>query len=316
MSGDTIGRLFQVTTCGESHGPALACIISGCPPGLEVCEADIQIDLERRRTGKSRHTTQRREPDQVQILSGVFEGLTTGVPIGLIIHNQDQRSKDYSEIRDRYRPGHADFTYDVKYGIRDYRCGGLSSARETASRVAAGGVARAALAKLVPGLTITGYMVGKDYEQGGMIKHGAKMIQAVSNVRVPKLSLYLGASFGAGNYGMCGQGYDPDFVFSWPNIQIGVMGGEQAARTMSEVFRASAARKGNEVDEDMLAQQEARVIDYKRFAAEAFAHTNGIDRRVWGRPGAKIGFRQRHRERLPTADPFWLCGRTGFDLKD
>jgi chorismate synthase len=142
MSGNTIGKLFTVTSFGESHGPAIGCIVDGCPPGLELSEADIQADLERRRPGKSRHTTQRREPDEVRILSGVFEGRTTGVPIGLIIHNQDQRSKDYSEIAEKFRPGHADYTYHQKYGIRDYRGGGRSSARETAMRVAAGAIAK------------------------------------------------------------------------------------------------------------------------------------------------------------------------------
>lgn len=142
MSGNSIGKLFTVTGFGESHGPALGCTVDGCPPGLELSEQDLQHDLDRRRPGTSRHTTQRREPDQVQILSGVFEGRTTGAPIGLIIHNQDQRSKDYSDIMDKFRPGHADYTYQQKYGIRDYRGGGRSSARETAMRVAAGAVAK------------------------------------------------------------------------------------------------------------------------------------------------------------------------------
>ncbi len=142
MSGNTIGTLFAVTTFGESHGPAIGCIIDGCPPGLALEEADMQRDLDRRRPGKTRHTSQRREPDQVKILSGVFEGHTTGAPIALIIENQDARSKDYSQLRDVFRPGHADFTWQRKYGIRDYRGGGRSSARETAMRVAAGAVAR------------------------------------------------------------------------------------------------------------------------------------------------------------------------------
>ncbi len=142
MSGNSFGRLFVVSTFGESHGPALGAVVDGCPPGLELSEAELQADLDRRRPGQSRHTTQRREPDQVRILSGVFEGRTTGAPIGLLIENVDQRSKDYSEIKDRFRPGHADFTYHQKYGRRDYRGGGRSSARETALRVAAGGIAR------------------------------------------------------------------------------------------------------------------------------------------------------------------------------
>ncbi len=142
MSGNTFGTLFTVTSSGESHGPALLAIIDGCPPGIELCEADIQQDLDRRRPGTSRHTTQRREPDQVKILSGVFEGKTTGTPIGLMIENVDQRSKDYGNIADTFRPGHADYTYTQKYGFRDYRGGGRSSARETAMRVAAGAIAK------------------------------------------------------------------------------------------------------------------------------------------------------------------------------
>lgn len=142
MAGNTIGRLFTVTTFGESHGPALGCIVDGCPPGLELSEADMQKELDRRKPGQSRHTTQRREADEVQILSGVFEGRTTGTPIGLLIHNTDQRSKDYGSIMDKFRPGHADYTYQQKYGIRDYRGGGRSSARETAMRVAAGAIAK------------------------------------------------------------------------------------------------------------------------------------------------------------------------------
>lgn len=142
MSGNTIGKLFSVTTFGESHGPALGAIIDGCPPGLEISEKDIQIELDRRKPGTNRYTTQRREPDQVKILSGVFEGKTTGTPIGLLIENTDQKSKDYGEIVDKFRPGHADFTYWYKYGIRDHRGGGRSSARETALRVAAGAIAK------------------------------------------------------------------------------------------------------------------------------------------------------------------------------
>lgn len=142
MSGNTIGKLYTVTTFGESHGPALGCIVDGCPPGMELREADIQHDLDRRRPGQSRHTTARRESDRVEILSGVFEGRTTGTPIGLLIRNEDQRSRDYTNIADRFRPDHADYTYTMKYGFRDYRGGGRSSARETAMRVAAGAIAR------------------------------------------------------------------------------------------------------------------------------------------------------------------------------
>lgn len=142
MSGNTFGRLFTVTTFGESHGLGLGCVIDGCPPGLELSAADLQPDLDRRKPGTSRFTTQRKEPDEVQILSGVFEGRTTGTPIGLLIMNADQKSKDYSKIKDVFRPAHADYTYQQKYGARDYRGGGRSSARETAMRVAAGAVAK------------------------------------------------------------------------------------------------------------------------------------------------------------------------------
>ena len=159
MSINSFGRLFTVTTWGESHGPALGAVVDGCPPGVALEAAMLQEWLDRRRPGQNRFTTQRQEPDRVEILSGVFEGVTTGTPIQLMIENTDQRSKDYSEIADRFRPGHADITYWQKYGIRDYRGGGRSSARETAARVAAGGVARAVLKALLPELTITGYMV-------------------------------------------------------------------------------------------------------------------------------------------------------------
>ena len=160
MSHNTFGHLFRVTTFGESHGPALGCVVDGCPPGIPLEAAEIQADLDKRRPGQSRFTTQRREPDAVRILSGVFadEGgrqVTTGTPIALVIENVDQRSKDYSDIKDKYRPGHADYTYDVKYGLRDYRGGGRSSARETAARVAAGAIAR----KIVPGMNVRGALV-------------------------------------------------------------------------------------------------------------------------------------------------------------
>jgi chorismate synthase len=161
MSFNTFGHMFRVTTYGESHGPAIGCVVDGCPAGIPLTEADIQPYLDQRRPGQSRFTTQRQEPDQVRILSGVFVDdrtgtqVTTGTPIGLMIDNVDQRSKDYSDIRDRYRPGHADYTYDVKYGVRDYRGGGRQSARETAMRVAAGGIAR----KIVPGMTVRAALV-------------------------------------------------------------------------------------------------------------------------------------------------------------
>ncbi|MAO55063.1 MAG: chorismate synthase [Rhodospirillaceae bacterium] len=156
MSHNSFGHLFRFTTFGESHGPALGCVVDGCPPGLSLSEEDIQIHLDRRRPGQSKYTTQRQEPDQIKILSGVFEGVTTGTSIGLLIENVDQRSKDYSEISEKFRPGHADYTYWKKYGIRDYRGGGRSSARETAMRVAAGAVARKVLG---PGVTIKAGLV-------------------------------------------------------------------------------------------------------------------------------------------------------------
>ncbi len=142
MAGNTFGKIFTVTSFGESHGPALGAVVDGCPPGLALTEADLQGDVERRRSGTSQYTSQRHEPDTVRILSGVFEGRTTGTPIGLLVENQDQRSRDYDKIKDRFRPGHADYTYQQKYGLRDYRGGGRSSARETVMRVAAGAIAR------------------------------------------------------------------------------------------------------------------------------------------------------------------------------
>ncbi len=157
MSGNTIGSLFTVTSFGESHGPAIGCVVDGCPPGLSLCEADIQAELDRRKPGTSRHVTQRREPDTVEILSGVFEGKTTGTPIVPLIRNQDQRSKDYGNIAETFRPGHADYVYTQKYGFRDYRGGGRSSARETAVRVAAGAIARKWLRERF-GVTIQGWM--------------------------------------------------------------------------------------------------------------------------------------------------------------
>ncbi|MBI1170886.1 chorismate synthase [bacterium] len=159
MSLNSFGHLFRFTTWGESHGPAIGAVVDGCPAGIALSEADLQPWLDARKPGTSKFTTQRKEADEVRILSGVFEGRTTGTPIQLLIENTDQRSKDYGEIAQSFRPGHADITYHQKYGLRDYRGGGRSSARETASRVAAGGVARAVLRDLVPGLKITGYMV-------------------------------------------------------------------------------------------------------------------------------------------------------------
>jgi len=173
MSGNTLGKLFCVTSFGESHGPALGCVVDGCPPGLALTAADIQQQLDRRRPGTSRHVTQRREPDTVEILSGVFEGVTTGTPIGLLIRNVDQRSKDYGNIAETFRPGHADYTYWQKYGIRDYRGGGRQSARETAVRVAAGAIARKWLGERY-GVQIRGYMA-----QLGSIEIGFKSWDSV-----------------------------------------------------------------------------------------------------------------------------------------
>ena len=175
MPGNTLGKLFTVTTFGESHGKAIGCVVDGCPPGLELDCADMQVELERRRPGKSRHTSQRREPDEVEILSGTFEGKTTGTPIGLMIYNQDARSKDYESIREKFRPGHADYTYLKKYGLRDYRGGGRSSARETAMRVAAGAIAKKYLRER-SGIEIRGYL-----SQLGSIEIGHKDWDAVES---------------------------------------------------------------------------------------------------------------------------------------
>ena len=193
MSGNTIGKLFTVTTFGESHGAALGCIVDGCPPGLCLTEQDMQRDLDRRKPGQSRYTTQRREGDQVKILSGTFEGRTTGTPIGLIIENTDQRSKDYSNIKDQFRPAHADYTYFQKYGIRDYRGGGRSSARETAMRVAAGAIAKKYLRE-VAGITIRGYL-----SQLGPIKAEKVFLDEIENNpffcpdpdKVPEMETYM-----------------------------------------------------------------------------------------------------------------------------
>ena len=193
MSGNSFGTLFVVTTFGESHGRALGCVVDGCPPGMALEETDIQGDLDRRRPGRSRHTTQRNEPDRVQILSGVFEGRTTGTPIGLLIENKDQRSRDYGDIKDKFRPGHADYTYQQKYGIRDYRGGGRSSARETTMRVAAGAIARKYLRERL-GVEIRGYL-----SQLGPIELGAPDLGAVDGnpffcadpSRIPELEAFM-----------------------------------------------------------------------------------------------------------------------------
>ena len=171
MSHNSFGHLFRVTTWGESHGPAIGCVVDGAPPLMTLSEADIQPFLDRRRPGQSKFVTQRQEADQVRILSGVFEGQTTGTPISLLIENTDQRSKDYGEIKDRFRPGHADIAYELKYGIRDYRGGGRSSARETAMRVAAGAIARKVLGE---GVRIRGALVA----MGGDDVHRLALVQA------------------------------------------------------------------------------------------------------------------------------------------
>lgn len=201
MSGNSIGKLFTVTSFGESHGPALGCIVDGCPPGMALSEEDLQHDLDRRKPGSSRFTTQRQEADQVRILSGVFEGKTTGTPIGLMIENTDQRSKDYSKIKDQFRPAHADYTYQQKYGFRDYRGGGRSSARETAMRVAAGAIAKKYLAEQHD-VQIRGYM-----SQLGPIKIQAFDWDEVHRNpffcpdadRVPEMEAYMAALSKEGN---------------------------------------------------------------------------------------------------------------------
>ncbi|WP_428243686.1 chorismate synthase [Gynuella sp.] len=200
MSGNTFGKLFTVTTFGESHGPALGAIVDGCPSGLPLTEEDLQGDLDRRKPGQSRYTTQRREADQVKILSGVFEGVTTGTSIGLLIENTDQRSKDYSNIKDTFRPSHADYTYTHKYGVRDYRGGGRSSARETAMRVAAGSIARKYLA--TKGILIQGYL-----SQLGTIKIDTVDLAEINNnpffcpdaAKVPEMEAYMQALSKEGN---------------------------------------------------------------------------------------------------------------------
>ena len=201
MSGNTFGHLFSVTSFGESHGPAIGCVVDGCPPGLPLEESDIQHDLDRRRPGTSRHVTQRQEPDTVEILSGVYEGLTTGTPIALLIRNQDQRSKDYADIAQTFRPGHADYTYWHKYGIRDQRGGGRSSARETAVRVAAGAIARKWLA-IHHGVAIRGCMtqLGEhsiEFEDWAHVPHNAFF--AANASQIPALEAYMDALRKAGD---------------------------------------------------------------------------------------------------------------------
>jgi chorismate synthase len=195
MSGNTFGTLFTVTSAGESHGPSYVGIVDGCPPGMPLCVADLQHDLDRRKPGQSRHTTQRREADEVQIISGVFEGVTTGTPIGLLIENTDQKSKDYGNIKDKFRPGHADYAYQQKYGLRDYRGGGRASARETCVRVAAAGIAKKYLSARY-GISIRGWL-----SQLGPIALACEDLDAVDNNpffcaepgRVPELEAFMDA---------------------------------------------------------------------------------------------------------------------------
>ncbi len=195
MSGNTFGTLFTVTSAGESHGPSYVGIVDGCPPGMPLCAADLQHDLDRRKPGQSRHTTQRREADEVQIISGVFEGVTTGTPIGLLIENTDQKSKDYGNIKDKFRPGHADYAYQQKYGLRDYRGGGRASARETCVRVAAAGIAKKYLSAHY-GISIRGWL-----SQLGPIALACEDLDAVDNNpffcaepgRVPELEAFMDA---------------------------------------------------------------------------------------------------------------------------
>ena len=201
MSGNSIGKLFTVTSFGESHGPAIGCIVDGCPPGLEISSTDLQHDLNRRKPGQSRYTTQRREDDEINILSGVFEGKTTGSSIGMIIENQDHKSKDYNKIKDLFRPSHADYTYHQKYGNRDYRGGGRSSARETALRVAAGGIAKKYL-KQVAGIEIYGYVsqlgsVKSEVFEKGAIENNPFFFPDPS--KVEELEAYIQALLKQGN---------------------------------------------------------------------------------------------------------------------
>jgi chorismate synthase len=201
MAGNTFGTLFTVTSFGESHGPAVGCVVDGCPPGLELCASDIQTELDRRRPGSSRHVTQRREPDAVEILSGVFAGKTTGTPIGLLIRNRDQRSQDYGDIARTFRPGHADYAYTQKYGFRDYRGGGRASARETAARVAAGAIARKWLGERC-GVSIQGWMsqigtIEIPFADAGEI--GGNPFFAPDAAIVPRLETYMDALRGSGD---------------------------------------------------------------------------------------------------------------------
>jgi len=266
LSGNTFGKLFTVTSFGESHGPALGCIVDGCPPGLELCEADLQIDLDRRKPGQSRYTTQRREEDQVKILSGVFEGKTTGTPIGMIIENMDQRSKDYSKIQDQFRPAHADYTYQKKYGFRDYRGGGRSSARETSMRVAAGGIAKKYL-KTRYGVEIFGYLsqlgpIELDFVERAEIENNAFF--CADPAKVPQLEDYMqalikeGDSIGA-KVSVCATGVpvgwgEPVFDRLDADIAHALMGINAVKGVEIGAGFAAVAQKGTEHRDEMTPQ--------------------------------------------------------------
>ena len=266
MSGNTFGTLFTVTSFGESHGAAIGCVVDGCPPGLELCEADIQDQLDRRKPGTSRHVTQRRESDTVEILSGVFEGKTTGTPIGLLIRNEDQRSRDYGNIAQTFRPGHADYAYTQKYGFRDYRGGGRSSARETAVRVAAGAIARKWLKERY-GVTIRGWMsqLGPlviPFEDEAAIDHNPFF--APSAALLPQLESYMdelrksGDSVGA-RISVCARGVPPGWgepVFDRLDAEIAyAMMGINAVKgvEIGDGF-ACVTQKGSEHGDEMAPQ--------------------------------------------------------------
>ncbi|MFA5630683.1 MAG: chorismate synthase [Porticoccaceae bacterium] len=266
MSGNSIGKLFTVTTFGESHGLALGCIVDGCPPGMALSEADLQVDLDRRKPGQSRYTTQRREGDEVRILSGVFEGKTTGTPIGMVIENTDQRSKDYSKIKDQFRPAHADYTYQQKYGIRDYRGGGRSSARETAMRVAAGGIAKKYLKERF-GVEIYGWLsqlgpIGLDLKDKAAIDQNAFF--CADPDRIPELEAYMQALIKEGNsigarVSVCASAVPPGWgepVFDRLDADIAhaMMGINAVKGVEVGAGFASVAQKGTEHRDEMSPQ--------------------------------------------------------------
>ncbi len=272
MSGNTFGTLFTVTTFGESHGPALGGVVDGCPPGLALAEADIQAELERRRPGRSRHTTQRRESDTVRILSGVFEGQTTGTPIGLLIENADQRSKDYAEIADRFRPGHADYTYHHKYGIRDYRGGGRASARETAIRVAAGAIARKYLAEWL-GVRIRGRLA-----RMGPVELGATDWSAVEQndffcadpERVPDLAALIEEVRKAGD----SVGATVEVVISGVSPGLGEPVFDRLDADLAKALMSINAVKGVEIGAGMMAAQQRGSTHRDELTPQGFTSNN------------------------------------------